>query len=1319
MGKGKNKKGKKVAAPKANIQELNASRDGGQIALRGYSYQFLYSCYLILSSSSPNISFQLEGIEDIDYIKQENDSSDITHIQLKYSINKQDASFLAGVLKNFLEAYLIDPARKFQLVYDFPVATGNLSKLFFSNLDEKSRIYWKQVISDIRWNNPSWNWSLYDFDQFISRLSFKKVEKSALAAAIEKALVQTYEITTDNISLFANSIKILCFEKMEQRSYVTKAEVDAQIQSVRIDISKGPQNPAHSWVRKLDYTKAGLDGGRSFYEGKKATPADIVSGFPIERPGLEKKVIYSVGENTVTVMKASSGQGKTTLALRAAYLLRDEYIPYQLLCCDEIKELGNIVQYFKARIQLGEKVLILIDNLDQHFCQWNRLTSLLQSELHCHYKLIVTSREIDWYHYSGDLSNIQSVNVIKPVLEEKEAFELFHRFKEAKQLHPSITDWRGAWKKVAEKQLLIEYVYLLTHGEMMAERIGTQISEIGRSSSGRAKCEILRKVCFADICGVRLSVVNLCSNETEDSGSDFGELLKSMESEFLVHVNEESGYIEGLHPIRSKHVVERLHEFLPIDNTAISVMKMADKADLPILFSHLPEFTLNKETFFRDAVDSLWDEKDLSNYTSAIQGLFSGCVMQYFLSNRAAFDDADAHGGLFLISTEMCPFAVFKEFGVSMDTLDKLRETFLDNKNLEYLCRLRERIPTCRLQETYVYVFCDCLYRKLRAFRFDGIEDITSYASISEWIYNINPEWNVSAGFSLDDLWSKSEKLTLECISTLMYLSYCGNREKYMEFVERNLKSILTYLKQRTRSHRIFVDSEKNAIHVEYILRLRNIKMGNEQSVSRLKFLCKALPIFDLYCSDALKPTVDLLSAYPIPDDAHKEMPIRNIVIMFHQSLTSLWNKTIMSNYEFDTVTEWLDYWFGVREKICLLADKCCACMDKLLSGKSLGGLAREVDQLHEELAQMTTGEKRYPEENRPFEKKAAMPEGSKREKGEYFQSVQNFFNQFVWILTRDEQKRRLPMVNLRAAQSELVLMQNYFSEVAADFDVQERQRVLCAMEERNIKRLTMCCSYYLEHMPSKYFDKYHIKDWYEGHCRDERRIAEKGFSKLASKYSIHFPDKIYTIGILRYYPIVVDDFDMTSESNLTEWLLGSIAFSEAPFDYLVILFANDLEEINPMALQISRQMIADVKKTIESENYSLREKQMVPYPVDVTAQMLDCFARKYILTERTTVEAEEPSIGDIAEGLWIYSKSIELLTEPEDAGYLAAETQDLQTNISEMLHLLQDKLPSKDINWLTEICNDVFSGKNFDDTMFNHVIAHFVQMKTGQKECW
>lgn len=922
MGKSTKKKNKKITAPKANIQELSISRDGGQIALRGYSYQFLYSCYLILSSSNPSNFFQLEGIEDIDCIMQKNGSNDITHIQLKYSVNKQDANFLTDVLKNFLEAYLLDQNRFFKLVYDFPVAKGHLSKIFASKLDEKSRTHWAGVISNIKKNNPSWNWSVYDFDKFISHLSFEKIEKSILATEIEKTLIRIYEINTDNVSLFANSIKILCFEKMEQRAYVTKAELDSKIQSVKIDISKGPQNPAHSWIRKLDYSKPSIDEGCSFYEGKKATPADIVSGFPIKRPSLEKDVINSICENMVTVIKASSGQGKTTLALRAAYILQNEYIPYQLLWCDEIKEIGNIVQYFKARIQLGEKILILIDNLDNHLSKWNYLVQLLQSELHCHYKLLITSREMDWYNYSGDLSNIQSLKVIKPVLEEKEAIEIFNLFREAKQLHPSITSWQRAWNKIAERQLLIEY---------------------------------------------------------------------------------------------------------------------------------------------------------------------------------------------------------------------------------------------------------------------------------------------------------------------------------------------------------------------------------------------------------ALKPTVDLLSAYPVPDDAHKEMPIKNIVIMFHQNLTSLWNKTIMSNYEFDTATEWLNYWFDVREHICLLADKCCACIYKLLGGKPLGSLAGEVDQLREEFALITTGEKRYPKEDRPFEEKATVPERLGKIKSKYFQSIQNFMNQFAGFLIKNEQKQRLAMVNLTIAQSALVTMQNYFAEIAIDFSFQERQLTLCVMETQNIERLIMCCSYYQTHSPNKYFNKYQISNWYDGHCRDERKIVEDGLSELESKYSIHFPDQIYTIDMLSYYPIIVGNFDMASESNLTEWLLGCIAFADAPFDYLVILSANESKEIDSTALQFPRRMLVDVKKAIESENHSLLDKLVPPYPVNVTAQMLDCFSEKYDLPEKKVTDVDELPIGYIAEELWIYSKSVELLTEPEDACYLAAQTQDIQLNITEMLCLLKNKLPVKDVDWLIEICDNVFSGEKFDDIMFNNVIEHFIQKKIEQ----
>ena len=51
----KKQKANKKPVAKNNLQELQESRNGGQIALRGYSYQFLYSCNLILSSDTDTI----------------------------------------------------------------------------------------------------------------------------------------------------------------------------------------------------------------------------------------------------------------------------------------------------------------------------------------------------------------------------------------------------------------------------------------------------------------------------------------------------------------------------------------------------------------------------------------------------------------------------------------------------------------------------------------------------------------------------------------------------------------------------------------------------------------------------------------------------------------------------------------------------------------------------------------------------------------------------------------------------------------------------------------------------------------------------------------------------------------------------------------------------------------------------------------------------------------------------------------------------------------------------------------------------------------
>ena len=410
------KKLKKNNISKSNIKELQESRTGGQIALKGFSYQFLYSCYLILSTIDEDIFFWLEGIEDIDKISINNN----THIQLKYSTQKQDASFLKDILKNYLEVYLLDKKnRNFKLVYDFDVAKGNLKKLFDCNLDIESNKYWIKIIEQIREENSNWNWRDFLYDDFISKLSFEKIEKNTLSQKIEELLIKNYSVATDNISLFANAIKIFCLEKMENRGVITKEKFDKLVFKVKDDISKGAHNPAHSWIKKIDFElKNNVEVDYSYYEGKKPSYQDIIRGLPIKRDLLENEISKSIEKNRVTVIKSSSGQGKTTLAMKVAYDLRKEYTVYQLLWCNDSKELSNIISYFSARVRIGEKPLIIIDNLDSQLSEWNRLAQLFQNEVSYNYKLLITTREDDWYSYSGDLSNVKSLQVIKLSLSE-------------------------------------------------------------------------------------------------------------------------------------------------------------------------------------------------------------------------------------------------------------------------------------------------------------------------------------------------------------------------------------------------------------------------------------------------------------------------------------------------------------------------------------------------------------------------------------------------------------------------------------------------------------------------------------------------------------------------------------------------------------------------------------------------------------------------------------------------------------------------------------------------------------------------------------
>lgn len=153
--------------------------------------------------------------------------------------------------------------------------------------------------------------------------------------------------------------------------------------------------------------------------------------------------------------------------------------------------------------------------------------------------------------------------------------------------------------------------------------------------------------------------------------------MKSMSDEFLVHVSEDGDYIEGLHPVRSQHIVNRLHECYLLEDTAYDVTKLADIKDFSVLFSHYPEYDFDKEKFYLKVVNKWWDCENLSCFVLALQGTFSGSVMQYFKQNESSFNDANEHSGLDMLAMDICPFTQFQEINESVQTLETMKDSVL------------------------------------------------------------------------------------------------------------------------------------------------------------------------------------------------------------------------------------------------------------------------------------------------------------------------------------------------------------------------------------------------------------------------------------------------------------------------------------------------------------------------------------------------------------------------------------------------------------------------------------------------------------------
>lgn len=236
--------------------------------------------------------------------------------------------------------------------------------------------------------------------------------------------------------------------------------------------------------------------------------------------------------------------------------------------------------------------------------------------------------------------------------------------------------------------------------------------------------------------------------------------------------------------------------------------------------------------------------------------------------------------------------------------------------------------------------------------------------------------------------------------------------------------------------------------------------------------------------------------------------------------------------------------------------------------------------------------------------------------------------------------------------------------------------------------------------MPSKYFNKYAIKSWYSKNYDDLMIDSKTALSGLSEDFLLTYPVKYYNEGILKFYPIIVDDLDVTNPEVLMKFLYLCTPIASLDYSYLVIANKNKQSQIIPNGLRVPIQFLKDLKVAVDTEDEELIQKLSPPFPEEIVQQFLDCFEQKYELL--IPIRSEYEGVDSILELLWAFSRSKKELIAESDSDYLSSIEKNLKEKILSLLKKIENQIPYNDFCELTQICEGTFKGNPFDDVELN-----------------
>ena len=333
-------------------------------------------------------------------------------------------------------------------------------------------------------------------DALLAELTISSAPEEWIKYQLRQAIAERFDLASEGLDIYLAVLTARALDWAKDRKTITRIDLEQVQTAVGEAISREETFQAYgrALIGRANWGDA--SNREDFFEGKSTLPGHVVANADVRRDTWIERIDQALRTSKVCILRASSGQGKSTLMYRYAFDRwphKDTFILQAVQTPEQVEQIRN---YLRFRSNLGLPTLVMVDNAGWATRLWPQVAQTCAA---LGIRVLVTIRHEDWFRFGKE--NLFTYEVLEPTLDLTEAREIYRVFRASGHLHTSVTSPEWAYERVGEPHLLLEYTYLLTHGQMLEERLRDQLQQFGAQGEDPAKLEILRRTALASTFG--------------------------------------------------------------------------------------------------------------------------------------------------------------------------------------------------------------------------------------------------------------------------------------------------------------------------------------------------------------------------------------------------------------------------------------------------------------------------------------------------------------------------------------------------------------------------------------------------------------------------------------------------------------------------------------------------------------------------------------------------------------------------------------------------------------------------------------------------